>query len=95
MWDLDQPRATPTKLQGVQAPIQALAFAPDGRLATAEDSTIRLWDLDKPGMPRSVLGKHEKTVRALAIAPDCHRLASGGDDKEVRDGTSTGLGNPT
>jgi WD40 repeat protein len=61
-------------------------ISPDGRfLATASyvEPTIKLWDAAS-GQPLRTLVGHTAGVKALAFSPDGARLASGGDDREVR-----------
>ena len=60
---------------------EALAWAPDGRLASGgDDGEVRIWPADG-GSPQVL--HHGETVRALAWTPD-GRLASGADDGKVR-----------
>jgi WD40 repeat protein len=68
-----------------QWPVNAIAYAPDGRLlATAgHDKTIRLRDPDF-GQIKETLRRHTDWVRCLSFAPDGKLLASGGDDGTVR-----------
>ena len=70
-------------ISGHEDAINALAFAPDGRLVTgSEDRTVRVWDLNDLDAQPVVLG-HEDAIRALAFAPD-GRLVTGSSDKTVR-----------
>jgi len=71
-------------LEGLTAPIAALAMSPDGAtLASASwDYTVRLWPL-AGGMPR-VLEGHTQNVNSLAFAPDGRRLVSVSYDQSVR-----------
>jgi hypothetical protein len=59
--------------------VDAVAFAPDGRLATgSRDGTAKLWAAD--GRPIATCGGHGSPVYAVAFAPD-GRLATGSDDR--------------
>ena len=71
-------------LEGLTAPIAALAMSPDGAtLASASwDYTVRLWPL-AGGVPR-VLEGHTQNVNSLAFAPDGRRLVSVSYDQSVR-----------
>ncbi|MGW3649007.1 nSTAND1 domain-containing NTPase [Streptomyces sp. NPDC000878] len=79
------PTTTPTAHTG---PVNAMAFAPDGRqLATGgADFTVRLWDVGQAARPRQtqVLTTHTDAVNAVAFSPDGRRLATGGTDGTVR-----------
>jgi WD40 repeat protein len=63
-------------------PVYSLAFAPDGRLASAgKDGTARLWDLSG-GAPVTL--HHPDAVFAAAFSPTGDRLATGCADGRLR-----------
>ena len=75
-------------LEGHIAPVNAVAFAPDGRtLATASyDQTVLLWDVTDPARPRRLgdpLTGHTDAVSAVAFAPDGRTLATASWDQTV------------
>src|SRR5262249_31711548 len=77
MWDLEA-GGKPIACEGGhgEAPVSALAFAPDGGLVTGgEDGRIRVWD-PATGRERERLDGHVP-VKALAVSHDGH-LAWGG-----------------
>ena len=64
--------------------IQALGFAPDGRLVTAgDDKTARVWDLQNPAAEPLVLRGHENSIVALKFAAD-GRLVTASSDTTAR-----------
>jgi serine/threonine protein kinase len=85
--DQERPPTTPEDrrpgqrlcLQGHQAAVTSVAFAPDGRTAVSsgEDRAVLLWDLAEGKVRRRLL-KHTAPVRSVAFSPDGSRVLSGG-----------------
>jgi len=70
-------------LQGHDSEVRAVAFAPDGRLASgAKNGSLFVWDLKTD--QRLELDGHKNGVEGVAFSPDGKILASGGWDHEVR-----------
>src|SRR5262249_32641366 len=67
-------------LRGLEKPVVALAFAPDGRRLFAMDQgqAVRGWDAD--GKERLSIAGRRTRVAALALSPDGKTIATGGED---------------
>jgi cytochrome c len=72
-------------LAGHQAPVVALAVAPDGAwiASASRDRTARLWPLGRTGGPR-VLEGHAQGVNGIAFSPDGGALVTAGYDAALR-----------
>jgi dipeptidyl aminopeptidase/acylaminoacyl peptidase len=83
------PEAALVRLGTVQSlageALQAIAFAPDGKIlaAAGADRLIHLWD-PATGQKLGSLRGHRGEVLSVAFAPDGKTLASAGDDGDVR-----------
>ncbi len=76
LWQGREPRW----LEGHEAAVIALAFAPGGLVSGGDDFSVRLW---QDGQDR-VLGRHKGKVTSLAVAPAGDLVASGSWDGSVR-----------
>ena len=67
-------------------PVQALAFAPDGRrvASSADDTTIRIWEPQSRRVLRVVEGEPEQVTVSLAFDVEGRWLAGGGMDGRLR-----------
>jgi cytochrome c len=72
-------------LAGHQAPVVALAVAPDGEwiASASRDRTAWLWPLGRTGGPR-VLEGHAQGVNGIAFSPDGGALVTAGYDASLR-----------
>ncbi|HEX5692074.1 MAG TPA: hypothetical protein VFX76_18795, partial [Roseiflexaceae bacterium] len=70
---------------GLAGAINALAFGPNGRLASGgQDRTVRIWDLKDLTHAPTVLRGHTEAINALAFSPDGGHLLSGSFDQTAR-----------
>ena len=64
--------------------VNAVAFLPDGRIATGgEDGRVAIWQAGE-ALPQQVLTGHSAPIVALATAPDGARVASASWDRTIR-----------
>jgi WD40 repeat protein len=77
------------RFEGHEAPVNAVAFSPDGRLALSATvggpnaSTIRLWDV-RTGHKLRNLDGHSHNVYSVAFSADGKRVLSCSEDRTVR-----------
>jgi WD40 repeat protein len=75
------------RLPGHQAPVEALAFTPDGKVLASggADGVIRLWEVaGTDTRERKGLRGHLGTIQCLTVTPDSRLLISGSHDGTVR-----------
>jgi WD40 repeat protein len=84
LWDVAAGKSIAT-LAAQQVPVDAVAFAPDGKqVATGgTDKTVKVWDAATRGELFTLTG-HTDAVTALAFSPDGKTLASASADRTVR-----------
>ncbi len=82
LWDPESGLAL-RQFEGHEGAALALAFLPDGRLATGgEDRTVRLWNLDTGELTRTLEGARGG-VEHLAVVSDGPLLLAGSHDQRV------------
>jgi WD40 repeat protein len=84
LWDLTNPKSTPSKLTGHTDLVNAVAFHPGGRIlgSGGRDGIVRLWDVQS-GSERQAFDWGMYWVGALAFAPDGDTAAAGGGSCKV------------
>src|SRR5437763_4175078 len=72
-------------LQGHPGWIEAVTFAPDGKLLAfgSRDGTIKLWDM-ATSRELASLTEHKNHLLAVAFSPDGKMLASGGHEQTIK-----------
>ncbi|MFO1430338.1 MAG: hypothetical protein U1F76_09400 [Candidatus Competibacteraceae bacterium] len=85
LWDTASGEPLDVELKGRhEDDVVAVAFSPDGRLATvSEDKTARLWDTTT-GQQLAVLRDHQSAITCLAFSPDGKLLATASWDNTAR-----------
>ncbi|MEE8296366.1 MAG: serine/threonine-protein kinase [Hyphomicrobium sp.] len=85
LWDVRQPSAPLSVLEGHDNAVQALAVAPGRRLLASgsADKTVRLWDLKSLKRKRTYRGQRD-FITALAFSQDGKRLAGSALDGRIR-----------
>jgi WD40 repeat protein len=72
-------------LNGHTDTVQAVAFAPDGKVLASgsDDRTIKLWEVPSGRILRSLTG-HTGSVGSVAFSPDGGKLVTASDDKTIK-----------
>lgn len=85
VWDVRQPAAPISILEGHDSAAQAVAFSANGGLIASgsADKTVRLWRAEGMTSVRIYRG-HNDYVTALAFSPDGRKLASASLDGQIR-----------
>ena len=75
----------PVVLDGHNASVLALAFAPTGRhvVSGSADRTLKVWD-PKAGRVLGTMAGHSGRIVSVAVSPDGNQVVSGSDDNSVR-----------
>jgi WD40 repeat protein len=84
LWDAGERRSFGEPLQG-RAPLTAVRFSPDGRLAVAgtEGGAIVLFDVESRQILGEPLSGHSRNVFSIAFTADGKNVASAGGDGRV------------
>lgn len=78
-------------MTGHTAPINGLAFSPNGQLlaSASQDNTIKLWSRD--GRLLKTLTGHQTAVQSVSFSPNGQELISGSLDGTIKHWNQTGL----
>jgi WD40 repeat protein len=83
VWRIDRPDAPERVLKGHRGHINAISYAPDGRLVSGgADRTVRVWS--PQGAPEAVLQGHDDEVSTVIFTPGGRRILSSSNDGTVR-----------